>query len=171
MAKSNSKGLTIRFYQEVQEVSLEQGKDVIAVFRENGFIKDIDKKRLKGRLFQFSVSTTEDKSLLVDLIVPFDSIDKKDQKFVKSFFKSEQEPPEKDFEKILSLTLNSITFEYKSLIGQDIKKPKNKNENITIENVFKKIKTNLSECKKGYVTDVNFLLFPKLVAIKVLVVS
>ena len=86
-------GYSWRFYPEEDCVSIESAgfkKEVFAVLRPTGFMRDLDKKGAKGRMFQLSVSVPDEEgNRTADVIVPVDSLAKEDQAFVKKFLESD----------------------------------------------------------------------------------
>ncbi len=169
-SKNNNMAFTLKYHGEEGEASLLQGKKLVAAFRKNGFIEDIDKKGLKGKLFQFAVVDSQGKDFVANLIVPLSSIEKKHQKFMKAFFESEEEPPEKDFDKALKIALSSLIKEYQNLKEKANKSKSKSSDAKYISEIFANLDKYTEEAKQGYITEVNFYLFPTLISFKALVV-
>jgi len=165
-------GYTWRFYPEEDCVSIESGgfkKDVFAVLRPTGFMRDLDKKGSKGRMFQLSVSVPDEEgNRTADVIVPVDLLAKEDQAFVKKFLGSDNEPPEEEFEKLLVIAHKPLAASFSEIKkGKPAKSP----DSEAFDELVSKNDELLALVKKGYVVDIRDLCYPVTLNIQVLIAS
>jgi len=163
-------GYAWRFYPEEDCVSIETSgfkKDVFAVLRPTGFMRDIDKKGAKGRMFQLSVSVPDEEgNRNADIIVPIDSLSKDDQSFVKKFLESEKEPGESDFEKLLKIASGALSAGFSEIKkGKPLKNP----DSEAIDELVSKNDELIAMAKGGFIIDIRDLFYPATLNLQALI--